>query len=197
MMRLFKKDSQANCDNAFILRVAGVVLTALLATGGIANAQECSSGMLSGWYSAYFHTDRLGLLTGNPETLAPFPTVSLVDGLSVYDFDGIGRFQATVYAERDGAPNTPAGTPGLTKDGFGSQTGTYHINPDCTGGGTMSQSGLRFAFVIVLGDHGRTFRITASAAHADTIPGNPNCTNGCDLAIQVTQQGERIFSSRQ
>src|SRR5215471_13082472 len=90
--------SPANCPNIFVLRVIGFVLTALIwiATGGISNAQQCSTGMLNGWYDASFHTDRLGLLTGNPPTLERFPTISLVDGLSVYDFDGVGTFRAIV-----------------------------------------------------------------------------------------------------
>jgi len=146
--------SPANCPNIFVLRVIGFVLTALIwiATGSISNAQQCSTGMLNGWYDASFHTDRLGLLTGNPATLAPFPTISLVDGVGVgvYDFDGIGTFNVMVYAQRDGQPNAPAGTRGLSQDGFLPQTGTYHINHDCTGAGTMSQPGLHFTFVIVV-----------------------------------------------
>jgi hypothetical protein len=169
----------------------------LLVTGGIAAADECSTAMLNGEYDASFHTVRLGLLTGNPTTVTPFPTgQSLADGVAVYSFDGEGNFTDLNFAMRDGSPNVPAGTPGLTPDGFTSQTGTYHINPDCTGAGTMSQPNLSTTFVIVVGDRGRTFRIVGTSLHVATIPGNPDCVSGCDLAAQVTQDGEKIFGRR-
>lgn len=193
-----RDQSLVNFPNRFILRVAGFALTALIATGGISSAQECSTGMLNGFYDASFHTVRLGILTGSPPTVQAFPTQGLVDGLSVYDFDGMGSLKALAFAQANGQPlSTPANTPHITPDGFAPQTGTYHINPDCTGGGTMSQPGADFTFVIVLGDRGRTFRLVGTSAHFATIPGNPACTNGCDLAIQNAQQGERIFSRNQ
>ena len=99
----------------------------------------------------------------NPPTSTPFPTgQSIADGVAVYSFDGQGNFTDLNFAMRDGVPNVPAGTPGLTPDGFTSQTGTYHINPDCTGAGTMSQANLSTTFVIVVGDRGRTFRIVGT-----------------------------------
>jgi hypothetical protein len=167
-----------------------------LATGGIASAQECSNFMLNGAYDANFHTVRLGLLSGNPPTSTPFPTQSIADGVAVYYFDGEGNFTGLNFAMRDGSPNVPAGTSGLTPDGFASATGTYHINSDCTGAGTMSQPNLSTTFVIVLGERGRTFRIVGTSLHVANIPGNPNCVSGCDLAAQVTQEGEKIFERR-
>lgn len=132
----------------------------LLATGGIAAADECSTAMLSGDYDASFPTVRLGLLSGNLRTLPAFPTV--------YSFDGQGNFTDLNFAMRDGVPNVPAGTPSLTPDGFTSQAGTYHTNPDCTGAGTMSQANLSTTFVIVVGDLGRTFRIVGTSLHVAT-----------------------------
>jgi hypothetical protein len=169
----------------------------LLASCGIATADECSTAMLSGDYDASFHTVRLGLLSGNPPTSTPFPTgQSIADGVAVYSFDGQGNFTDLNFAMRDGVPNVPAGTPGLTSDGFISQSGTYHINPDCTGAGTMSQPNLSTTFAIVVGDRGRTFRIVGTSLHVATIPGNPDCASGCDLAAQITQDGEKIFARR-
>ncbi len=80
----------------------------LLAIGGIAAADECSTSMLNGEYDASFHTVRLGLLSGNPPTLTPFPTQSLADGVAVYSFDGEGNFTDLNFAMRDGSPNVPA-----------------------------------------------------------------------------------------
>ena len=54
----------------------------------------------------------------------------------------------------NGVPNA-LGQPGLTPDGFTTQTGTYHVNDDCTGAGTMSQPGLSFTFAFVISDRGR------------------------------------------
>ena len=112
----------------------------LLVACGVAAAQECSTAMLNGDYDASFHTVRLGLLSGNPPISIPFPTQSLADGIAVYSFDGQGNFTDLNFAMRDSSPNVPPGTAGLTPDGFTSQTGTYHINPDCTGAGTMSSA---------------------------------------------------------
>ena len=116
-----------------------------------------------------------GPASGNPPTSTPFPTgQSIADGVAVYSFDGQGNFTDLNFAMRDGLPNVPAGTPGLTPDGFISQSGTYHINPDCTGAGTMSQPNLSTTFAIVVGDRGRTFRIVGTSLHVATIPGNPD-----------------------
>jgi hypothetical protein len=144
-----------------------------------------------------FHTVRLGLLTGSPPTVTPFPTgQSLADGVGVTYLDGQGNFTALDFAMRDGSPNVPAGTPGLTPDGFASATGTYHVNPDCTGAGAMSQPNLTTTFVLVVGDHGRTNREVGTSLHVAAIPGNPDCVSGCDLAAQVTQEGQKIFGGR-
>jgi hypothetical protein len=173
-------------------RSIGALAAGLCVLAGAAHAQGCSTGMLKGMYSLSFHGERLGLLSGSPPTLTPFTTPNLVDGVSVYEFDGQGNFNDLNFAMRDGVPNA-LGQPGLTADGFTSQTGTYHVNEDCTGAGTATQPGLSFTLVLVVGDHGRTLRYVNTSAQAATIPGNPNCTSGCDLALQVSGEGERIF----
>jgi hypothetical protein len=60
----------------------------------------------------------------------------------------------------------------------------------------MNVPGMPTDFVVVLGDQGRTFHIVVTSSRATSLPGNPDCTNGCDLALQSTQSGERIFSHR-
>lgn len=174
------------------LKLIPTVFVSVVTLGGIAKAQSCSTEMQKGMYSVSFHGERLGLLSGSPPTLMPFATPNLIDVVQVYEFDGEGNFSDLNFAMRDGVPNA-LGQPGLTADGFSSQTGTYHVNDDCTGVGTATQPGLSFTFVLVVGDHGRTLRYVDTSAHAAMIPGNPNCTSGCDLALQGSGVGERIF----
>jgi hypothetical protein len=143
-------------------------------------------------YSVSFNGQRLGLLSGSPPTLARFATPSLINGVSVFTFDGEGNFSNLNFAMNNGVPNA-LGQPGLTPDGFSTQTGTYHVNDDCTGAGTMTQPGLSFTFAFVISDRGRRLRYVATSTHADTIPGNPNCTSGCDVAVEVAAEGERVF----
>ena len=63
------------------------------------------------------------------------------------------------------APNS-LGRPGLTPNGFTTQTGTYHVNDDCTGADTMSQPGLSFTLALVVSDRGRKIRYVGTSAHA-------------------------------
>jgi hypothetical protein len=165
---------------------------AALAIGSAAQAQQCSTKMLDGMYSVSFNGQRLGLLNGSPPILAPFATPSLINGVSVFTFDGEGNFSNLNFAMNNGVPNA-LGQPGLTPDGFSAQTGTYHVNDDCTGAGTMTQPGLSFTFAFVISDRGKRLRYVATSTHADTIPGNPNCTSGCDVAVEVAAEGERVF----
>jgi hypothetical protein len=69
------------------------------------------------------------------------PTQTIIDGIGVTTSTA-RNLNSLDFAVRDGSPNVPAGTPGLTADGFISASGTYHVNPDCTGAGAMSQSNL-------------------------------------------------------
>jgi hypothetical protein len=38
--------------------------------------------------------------------------------------------------------------------------------------------------------------MVTTSAHAASIPGDPDCANGCSLAIQSYQQGEKIIPFR-
>jgi hypothetical protein len=187
--RLIDKGTSQNAQST---EQTGTAALAALAISGAAQAQQCSTKMLNGMYSVSFHGERLGLLTGSPPTLTPFATPNLVDGIEVFTFDGEGTFTNLNFALRDGVPNS-LGQPGLTPDGFATQTGPYHVNDDCTGAGTMSQPGLSFTFALVVSDRGRKIRYVGTSTHADTIPGNPNCTSGCYVAVEGAAEGEKVF----
>jgi hypothetical protein len=173
---------------------AKLIPTALaaLVISSAAQAQQCSTKMLDGMYSGSFNGQRLGLLSGSPPTLTPFATPNVINGVGVFTFDGEGNFTDLNLAMNNGVPNA-LGQPGLTPDGFTTQTGTYHVNDDCTGAGTMSQPNLSFTFAFVVSDRGRRFRYVGTSTHADTIPGNPNCTSGCDVAVAVSAEVEKVF----
>jgi hypothetical protein len=177
------------------LAIPAATSLSLLAAVGAARAQSCSTSMLNGSYSASFHGETLGTLSGNPPILTPFTTPNQVNGVEIIQFDGAGTFQQLALSERNGLP-AALGTPGLTDNGFQPQTGTYSVNSDCTGIGTISQPNMQFTFALVVGERGKVLRTIATSAHADEMPNNPNCTppNGCDIAAQIATEGEKVFT---
>ena len=75
-----------------------------------------------------------------------------VRGVVMQSFDGNGHFTQVDHVVVDGTPPPLAWTPG---------TGTYTVNPDCTGKATISvPSSPHSPFVVyfVLVDHGREMR---------------------------------------
>ena len=83
--------------------------------------------------------------------LAGTPSAFLLRGLAMTRFDGEGTLAQVDFTTRNGAPTTADWRPA---------TGTYAINPDCTGTAEIVPSDgsptLRLRLVVV--DHGREIR---------------------------------------
>src|SRR6201995_5255766 len=99
------------------LRIATLSFGIVLLFSGVSRAQSCSTAMLNGTYGGSFRGERLGLLSGSPPVLSPFPTANLIEGVEVFQFDGQGNMTNLNLAMRDGVPNA-LGQSGLTADGF-------------------------------------------------------------------------------
>ena len=74
-----------------------------------------------------------------------------IRGVVMQSFDGNGHFTQVDHVVVNGTPPPLPWTPG---------TGTYTVNPDCTGTATISIPSVRPPFVVyfVLVDHGREMR---------------------------------------
>lgn len=144
-------------------------LAALLAIGGAAKAQDCSTAALRGMYSLTFHGETLGTLSGTPPVLTPFASPNPLDGVEIITFDGAGGFQSLAFAMRNGNP-VAAGQSGLNDNGFQPQSGTYSVSSDCTGAGTINQPGMNATFALVLGDKLRKLRYVTTSLHVAQIP---------------------------
>ena len=157
------------------------------------NALGCSNATLNGSYAMTFSGQILGTLSGTPPTLTPFPSPTLINGVQILTFDGEGNTAHLAIAVRNGVPST-AGLSGLVDEVFQPQSGTYLVNEDCTGTGTVTQPGQNFEYAFVIGNSGHTFSYVDTFGHSAMIPGNPNCVApaGCDLAVQVTAIGEKV-----
>lgn len=85
--------------------------------------------------------------------LAGTPNAFLVRGVSMTTYDGEGNLSQVDFTTRNGAPFSPDWRPG---------SGTYEINPDCTGTAQIVQSdgtpSVNLRLVVV--DRGREIRAT-------------------------------------
>jgi hypothetical protein len=127
-----------------------------LALGGVAQAATdndgCSNATLKGDYA----------FTIVGEILNPNGTTSFTHGVAMTTFDGAGKLTQQDFVETDGKLG-PAN--GNATTGFHFQTGetgTYKVNPDCTGSGEIdlnvpvpAGSGGVIKLMFVLSDHGR------------------------------------------
>ena len=125
----------------------GVVLTSIVpaaAQGDPDNAQgpgRCTDRTIRGDYG--FAIDGT-ILAGTPNAF-------LLRGVAMTRFDGEGNLSQVDFTTRNGVPMSPDWRPA---------TGTYAINPDCTGTAEIVQSdgtpSVRLRLVVV--DHGREIR---------------------------------------
>jgi hypothetical protein len=187
---------------------AGIVLF-LTGWTSPARAQDgdndgCSNATLFGDYGFTLHGESLGVLvpqTGAPPKLLPFASPLLADGVAMTRFDGHGNLTQVDFVMRNG---TSAATPGtsLTSDGFrAGETGTYHVNSDCTGWFKLQfpdTTEVDVAFVLARG--GREIRTVVTRQHVPLlppalIPSGATCaaaTGGCDLGVQLRSDGVKL-----
>ena len=122
-------------NTAGVLTIVAVFALAL-AAGPAARAadKECSNATLKGAYS----DQDTGTIVG----VGPFA------GVNVDSFDGHGKMTISGISSLNGSVS-----PGV-------ETGTYHVNPDCTGTYTVrDSSGDTFDAFFVISDGGNELRI--------------------------------------
>jgi hypothetical protein len=132
------------------------VATLSVALGGMALAapdnDACSNATLKGDYA----------FTILGELLNPNGTTSFTHGVATTNFDGAGNLTQQDFVVTDGKP-TPGHGDSATGFHFETgQTGTYKVNPDCTGSAEIDlnvpvPSGSRgvIKLIFVLSNHGR------------------------------------------
>jgi hypothetical protein len=134
------------------ISMLGIMLCGFAATGASAMAQSatsesherrCSNRTLSGEYGC----STQGVLLNIPG----LPPAATFVGVTTSTFDGEGNLTGTEHVVVNGSP---------FNDGFTTNTGTYSVNPDCTGTAMVktpnSPVPLNLFFVIV--DNGKEFR---------------------------------------
>ena len=99
--------------------------------------QACSVKTLNGTYGGVVSALTLpGAPPVPASTPQPITAFQPFDALEVINFDGSGKFQSTITA-------SIGGTPG----GSFPDSGTYAVNPNCTGS-LATASGFTFAFIV-------------------------------------------------
>lgn len=88
-----------------------------------ANASSCSNGTIKGTYAFTIH----GTL------FLPSGSTLIIDGIDKVTFDGNGNFTQVDAVAMNGHLDAPGWRPG---------TGTYSVNPDCTGTQSIVVPGL-------------------------------------------------------
>jgi hypothetical protein len=134
------------------ISMVGIMLCGFAATGASAMAQSatsesherrCSNRTLSGEYGC----STQGVLLNIPG----LPPAATFVGVTTSTFDGEGNLTGTEHVVVNGSPFNA---------GFTTNTGTYSVNPDCTGTAMVktpnSPVPLNLFFVIV--DNGKEFR---------------------------------------
>jgi hypothetical protein len=130
----------------------------------------CSNGSLRGNYGFQ--------ISGTIVGLGP------IGGIALVTFDGDGNFTQTDNLTVNGVPNVPANRPG---------SGTYDVNPDCTGTQTLNSGGQVTHTTFVLAENGKeVFDIVTNP----TPPNPPNLViTGVGKAVSSLDDNEQDDSS--
>jgi hypothetical protein len=153
-----------------VLKATVVGLFVLGVMGGAVRAQDydgCSDSTLKGDYG----------FTLAGQILNKDGTISTRNGVAMTHFEGNGKLSQIDYV----MTLTPGGmSPGgidLTPAFRTNETGTYHVNPDCTGTAEIdfpappgAASGAVIKLIFVLSNHGRTIHTVVTSL---TPPGAP------------------------
>jgi hypothetical protein len=151
---------------ASICKATLTAALACLTLGGasLAQAGTCSDASLKGKYGQTIS----GQLLPGPGVVLP------QNGVAMTDFDGNGTFTQTDFVVIDGSP---------TSSGFESETGTYHVNSDCTGTAIIHYSdGSEIDLALVVVKQGREFRTVVTFL---SMGGHPVPTNIGSNGVRV------------
>ncbi len=170
---------------------ATIALFGILAGAGAAHAApSCHDGSLRGQYAFKVQGVNVGVFDA-AGVLHPFDTPLPVTAVGQFTFDGKGAFKRVDFNMSNGAPTINATTP-LTQDGFRTgQTGTYAIDPDCTGNMILEVPGGReIHFAIAVVGYGQRVLGVVAKEHAPGLPPalappGTSCLSGCELGDNI------------
>ena len=153
-------------NKACLMSLAGLAALSLTASKSWA---QCSNGSLSGTYAFEVHGQSI--------------TVGASGGFTSTGLIATGPasdFVAGLFMQHDYIVMNSALVPGAMVDGdgfHGGETGTYTVNPDCTGNAAITLGpGNTRSLELVLADNGRTVHSIVSSA----------MVNGAPATIQVS-----------
>jgi hypothetical protein len=150
---------------------------AILAATTIAPAQAqehptCRNATLMGDYAF--------TITG--QILAPAPASGPVAGVAMTHFDGEGNMNQVDHIVHNGITPIEAWRPG---------SGTYHINPDCTGWMTITpkptnpaDGGPELNLYLVVGDNGNKIQTTVSGSSSSPL-----------FAASITSSATKVYQA--
>jgi len=176
--------------------IASATAVALLCLSGSAQAGgECSNATLRGAFGFIGHGEILGLI-GEDGQVHPYAAPSILDDVALVTFDGMGNFSRTDFGVIGGLPKGGQ----LTFNPY--QTGTYSVNPDCTGtmkitytaGGPVPR-GVETDLNIVVAGEGTLVEsvvyraVTVGGQSAD---GKAKCPPYCTQGVQESFEGKKV-----
>lgn len=173
------------------LREVALAATITSAVTAAHAADRCSNATIKGGYAVSVQGETLGILQGT--TVIPFPSPTPVNAVALIVFDGNGGLMQVDNGILGGISVITPGTP-VTDNGFRmDETGTYSVAADCTGTAVINfPGGSEIDEALVVGADGNIIKTVTTRNHVQAIPGNPNCTDGCDLATQVGTEEVRV-----
>ena len=140
---------------------------ALLGLAGAASAQDdgCTTSTLHGDYG----------FTVSVQILNADGTITSRAGVGITHYDGAGNLTQTDYVMSLTPGHTPPGGIDTTPAFRTGETGTYTVNPDCTGSAEIDfpphPGGLVVKLMFVLADHGRAVHTIVSSLIPPGAPG--------------------------
>jgi hypothetical protein len=148
-------------------------IAALALTAHAARA-DCGLGTIQGDYTFVVHGQSLSA-DGSTST-------GLLDGVGVITFDGAGDLAQEDYVVKSGT-QVPGGNP--NPSGFHTQeTGTYSVNPDCTGAANI---------VLSPGNERNLAFVISTREHSIHAVATSTLVNGSPAVLQVYSDFQKIY----
>ncbi len=163
-----------------MMAFAAVLTLATSVARAQADGDGCTDATLTGSYG----------FTVSGQIFGPNGSVTLRDGVAMTSFDGQGRLTQADFVMSNGVPLSGPTDPvtGFHID----ETGTYHVNSDCTGNAEIDlaappgSTGAVIKLMFVLSDQGRKIHTIVS----ELIP--PGSTQ--PVAVSIHSDGEKLIS---
>jgi hypothetical protein len=154
----------------------------------------CSNETLKGPYGFTGHGEILGLI-GPDNKVHAFASTLILDDVALVTFDGAGNFSRTDFGVIGGLPKGGQTT-------FNpNQSGTYTVNPDCTGtmkvvytAGGPVPAGVETDLQMVVAQDGTLIESVVSKAITTSgqTQDNITCPQYCEQGVQEQFEGKKV-----